>query len=146
MKESRDKAAEMVAQSFRSATDELRIALADVSKMRDIELLWRIYSKVEAAVGVGKYVIAQEDRIGRFSEMVALKANDPKALPDTELKKILLECESDLDYAQYDFEVNGGSSKGLDAGRKARDSIKKLLLGHRKAVQSESRKTHRKKI
>jgi len=130
----------VVIDSIRSAGDDLRSIMNDEAKIRDIDLIWKVYAKVELAIGIGKYLVTQEDRLGRLNELRSSITNDPAIMPLDTLKKNLLQCESELEYAEYDFETTGGTQAGLQAARRCRDSLKSLLLGHRKNVRGRLRR------
>ncbi len=52
-------------------------------------------------------------------------------MPLDQLKERIKAIDSELEYAEYDFETTP-SERGLESGRKARDELKMLILGNGK--------------
>lgn len=133
MVERAEKNSQLVIETLRSSHEKLIACLASDSKMRDVDYLWQIYSEVELGVALAKFTVERKkEHTGKFNEFRSSISNDPSKLPIEKLRSMLAGCQSDLEYALYDFETTGGTANGLDATRKCRDVLKSLILGHRK--------------
>lgn len=127
-----EKNSQLVIEALRSSHEKLIACLGSESKMRDVNHLWQIYSEVELGVALAKLKVERKEHTGKFNDFRSSISNDPTKMSIDMLRALLVECQSDLEYALYDFETSGGTTNGLDATRKCRDALKSLILGHRK--------------
>ncbi|HZW57214.1 MAG TPA: hypothetical protein VFF30_13065 [Nitrososphaerales archaeon] len=115
------------------ARDIIDKMVVDPQKAHDADLLWESYSEVELSIGIAKFLYPpKREEVGTFREIAVSKNNDPQSMAIEKLITHLSEIRSELEFAQYNME-SGRSNEGLQSARKARDTLKMLLLAHRKA-------------
>ena len=131
--EGREQVLKLILEAISRARKLLAEILVDESKIRKIELIWRIYFDVEFSVGLGRFLVRNANAfVGKYRKVVVSKKNDLLSMPLAQLKERIRAIDSELECALYDFETSP-SERGLEFGRKARDELKMLILGSTKA-------------
>ena len=137
-----------VVSSLSRAREILYEMISSQDGMRNADLLWEAYSSVELSIGIGKLLFPPPAKMqgGVFAEISVSKNYDPQSMPAERMMSLLNAIRSDLEYAQYQVESGNGRA-GIESARKARDSLKMLLLARRKVergVKSSGKSTRNK--
>lgn len=132
-KESKSRANEIdsVLLSLSNARNRLTRML-ESKNFRDPIEIWEVYCDVEQAIAASKFAYGSSVRSGKIRALVASIKNDPATIPLNELiiRYNLVDTAIASALAEYSNE-NGESA--IEFARKARDQLKILLAGRKKA-------------
>jgi hypothetical protein len=128
-----------VVASFLEARKRLSLMNTE-DAMRDENEIWEVYCDIEQGVQVSKYVFGVQDGLGVIRKITASARNDPSKIPLGELSRRYKIVDSHLAEALEALR-NGMGEEEIEIARKARDELKRLLLGRRAGERATQRKT-----
>ncbi|MDA4111832.1 MAG: hypothetical protein OK439_04795 [Thaumarchaeota archaeon] len=109
--------------------------LSDQNRIRDVEEIWEAYCDVEEAIAISNFKLGVFDRVGKTRKLTISFKDDPSKMPEQDLRKRFISIESNLSAAKENFE-KGMGDEGAELARRARDDLKKMLIGHEKSNKS----------
>ena len=133
MARANDNVFEALKEALSSARVQVRECLDSEEKLRDPDQIWRIYSNIEFFTGLLSFVKDEHRHLGTFKNVQSSKSNDPTSMPLERLLKLMRNIDEKLELAEKGLMERFDSQEGLNEARSARDSLKLLLLGYRKA-------------
>jgi hypothetical protein len=108
-------------------------------KLRDMSEIWEVYCDVEQAIEVSKFLFGLHARLGNIRALSASVKNDPTTIPLNDLIAKFRFVDSALESAIKEYNIGNGEA-AIELARRARDQLKNLLLGKKKAEVSRLRK------
>ena len=144
MARANDNVFEALKEALSSARVQVRECLDSEEKLRDPDQIWRIYSNIEFFTGLLSFVKDEHRHLGTFKNVQSSKSNDPTSMPLERLLKLMRNIDEKLELAEKDLTERLDSQEGLNEARSARDSLKLLLLGYRKASSERKNSKSRK--
>lgn len=101
------------------------------SRLRDAARIWETYCDVEMAIALMKFIGTQKIRSGTIRRLKQSGSSDPSMNKDEDLDRTFALIESEIRRSKKNL-LEGRGEESVEHARKARDSLKEMLLGRRR--------------
>ena len=101
------------------------------SRLRDADRIWETYCDVEMAIALTKFIGTKKIRSGSMRRLKESGSSDPSMKRDEDLDRTFALIESEIHRSKKNL-LEGRGEEGIEHARKARDSLKAMLLGRRR--------------